>query len=139
MSFIRKGISLPGNIPPEVYELVRELCPGHRQCDRGRRLSSASREIEQNDLMKNEAKTRGRRDHPVAHKVVSEKTWLSRRKELLKKEKAFTRQRDEVSRQRRALPWVMVEKSYTFGTPLGRRSLADLFEGIPVYPSRSRH
>jgi predicted dithiol-disulfide oxidoreductase (DUF899 family) len=43
------------------------------------------------------------------HKVVSEKTWLAQRKELLKKEKAFTRLRDKLSRQRRALPWVKVE------------------------------
>jgi predicted dithiol-disulfide oxidoreductase (DUF899 family) len=63
------------------------------------------------------------------HKVVSEKTWLARRKELLKKEKAFTRQRDEISRQRRALPWVKVEKSYMFDSPHGIETLADLFDG----------
>jgi len=39
---------------------------------------------------------------PNGHKVVSEKTWLAQRKELLKKEKTFTRQRDELGRQRRA-------------------------------------
>ena len=63
------------------------------------------------------------------HKVVSENTWLAQRKELLKKEKAFTRQRDELSRQRRELPWVKVEKSYVFDTPAGKKTLADLFDG----------
>lgn len=63
------------------------------------------------------------------HKVVSEKTWLAQRKELLKKEKAFTRKRDEISRHRRALPWVKVEKSYEFDTPSGKKTLADLFDG----------
>lgn len=65
----------------------------------------------------------------VRHKVVSETTWLARRKELLKKEKAFTRQRDEINRQRRALPWVKVGKSYVFETPQGKETLAELFAG----------
>ena len=63
------------------------------------------------------------------HKVVSEKTWLARRKALLKSEKAFTRKRDALSRQRRALPWVKVEKAYEFETPSGKKTLADLFDG----------
>jgi predicted dithiol-disulfide oxidoreductase (DUF899 family) len=63
------------------------------------------------------------------HTVVSEKTWLAQRKKLLKKEKVFTRQRDELSRQRRELPWVKVEKSYVFDTPNGKETLADLFGG----------
>ena len=62
-------------------------------------------------------------------KIVSEPEWLEARKELLQKEKALTRMRDEVSRERRALPWVKVEKEYWFETPQGKRSLADLFEG----------
>ena len=45
------------------------------------------------------------------------------------KEKQLTRQRDEVDRQRRELPWVKVEKDYVFDGPNGQRSLADLFEG----------
>ena len=63
------------------------------------------------------------------HKVVSEKTWLVQRKELLKKEKTFTRRRDEICRQRRALPWVKVEKPYLFDTPSGKKTLVDLFDG----------
>jgi predicted dithiol-disulfide oxidoreductase (DUF899 family) len=60
--------------------------------------------------------------------VVSRAEWLSARKELLIKEKQLTRQRDEIDRQRRQLPWVKVEKNYIFDGPDGQRSLADLFE-----------
>jgi predicted dithiol-disulfide oxidoreductase (DUF899 family) len=62
------------------------------------------------------------------HKVVSREEWLAARKELLAKEKAFTRLRDELSEQRRALPWVKVEKQYVFDGPNGKETLADLFE-----------
>src|ERR1700693_3293987 len=65
----------------------------------------------------------------VRHKVVSERTWLKQRKELLQKEKVFSRQRDELSRERRELPWVKVEKPYVFDTPGGKRTLGDLFDG----------
>jgi predicted dithiol-disulfide oxidoreductase (DUF899 family) len=60
--------------------------------------------------------------------IVSRAEWLAARKELLIKEKQLTRQRDEIDRQRRALPWVKVEKNYIFDGPSGRQSLADLFE-----------
>jgi predicted dithiol-disulfide oxidoreductase (DUF899 family) len=63
-------------------------------------------------------------DDPV---IVSREAWLIARKELLAKEKAFTRARDQLSRDRRALPWVQLEKPYEFDTTGGRRSLADLF------------
>jgi predicted dithiol-disulfide oxidoreductase (DUF899 family) len=66
-----------------------------------------------------------RREHP---NVVSPGEWLAARKELLVKEKQLTRQRDEVDRQRRELPWVKVEKDYVFDGPQGQRSLASLFE-----------
>jgi predicted dithiol-disulfide oxidoreductase (DUF899 family) len=61
-------------------------------------------------------------------KVVSRAEWLSARKELLIKEKQLTRQRDEIDRQRRDLPWVKIEKNYIFDGPNGRETLADLFE-----------
>src|ERR1700744_5346757 len=61
--------------------------------------------------------------------VVSRAEWLSARKELLVKEKQLTRQRDEIDRQRRALPWIKVEKSYTFNGPDGQQTLANLFDG----------
>lgn len=63
------------------------------------------------------------------HRIVSSGEWLEARKELLRKEKEFTRLRDELSQQIRDLPWEKVEKTYTFQTPDGERSLADLFEG----------
>jgi predicted dithiol-disulfide oxidoreductase (DUF899 family) len=65
----------------------------------------------------------------VEPKVVSRTEWLAARTALLAKEKAHTRQHDELARQRRELPWVKVDKTYTFDTPQGRRTLADLFAG----------
>ena len=62
-------------------------------------------------------------------KVVSRAEWLTARRALLVKEKALTRQRDDIARQRRELPWVKVEKAYTFEGPDGRVTLADLFQG----------
>jgi predicted dithiol-disulfide oxidoreductase (DUF899 family) len=62
------------------------------------------------------------------HPAVSREEWLSARKRLLQKEKELTRMRDDVSRQRRELPWVKVE-NYTFDGPSGKVSLADLFDG----------
>lgn len=62
-------------------------------------------------------------------KVVSPAEWLAVRKELLKKEKEFTRLRDELSRQRREMPWEKVEKRYVFEGPNGSATLADLFDG----------
>jgi len=64
-------------------------------------------------------------DHPV----VSHEEWLAARRDLLEKEKAFTRAGDELSRQQRALPWEAVTKTYLFDGPRGQESLADLFDG----------
>jgi predicted dithiol-disulfide oxidoreductase (DUF899 family) len=63
------------------------------------------------------------------HKIVSEQEWLAARKALLAKEKAFTKERDRLSVERRALPWVRVEKNYLFDGPNGKETLADLFAG----------
>jgi len=46
------------------------------------------------------------------HEIVSQKEWLVARKELLIKEKELTKLRDQLSAERRVLPWVKVEKSY---------------------------
>jgi len=62
------------------------------------------------------------------HPVVSRKEWLAARAAFLDKEKAFTRQRDELNRQRRELPWVKVDKAYAFDGPNGNETLAELFE-----------
>ena len=61
--------------------------------------------------------------------VVSQAEWLAARKELLAKEKNFSRERDALSAERRKLPWVKVEKEYVFDTPTGKRKLAELFGG----------
>jgi predicted dithiol-disulfide oxidoreductase (DUF899 family) len=63
------------------------------------------------------------------HKVVSRKDWMAARKALLVREKKFTRLLDQLNAQRRALPWVMVEKEYVFDGANGRETLAELFEG----------
>src|SRR5580704_2393797 len=61
------------------------------------------------------------------HRVVSDSEWLAARKELLAKEKEFTKQRDAMSAERRKLPWVKVEKQYVFEGASGKKTLADLF------------
>ena len=62
-------------------------------------------------------------------KVVSREEWIAARKQLLVREKELTRLRDQVSEERRALPWVKVEKNYVFEGPDGKETLADLFGG----------
>ncbi len=63
------------------------------------------------------------------HPVATRQEWLAARKKLLEREKALTQLGDEIARERRALPWVPVDKDYLFDTPHGRRPLADLFDG----------
>ena len=63
------------------------------------------------------------------HPVVPQDDWIARRRQLLAREKELTRLGDQVARERRALPWVRMDKTYIFDTPEGRRSLADLFDG----------
>lgn len=63
----------------------------------------------------------------ASHKVVSKAEWVAARKEHLAKEKQFTRLRDELSKERRALPWEAVEKEYLFDGVNGKETLADLF------------
>lgn len=63
------------------------------------------------------------------HKVVSQEEWNAAHAAHLAKEKALTRARDELYRQRRELPWVKVDKTYVFDTPAGKKTLTDLFEG----------
>jgi predicted dithiol-disulfide oxidoreductase (DUF899 family) len=65
----------------------------------------------------------------TTHRIVSQPDWLEARKAFLAKEKEFTRLREELARERRALPWVKVEKDYVFQAPEGKVTLADLFDG----------
>lgn len=63
------------------------------------------------------------------HPVVSMDQWVTERKALLAREKELTRLQDQIASERRALPWVRIDKAYAFDAPEGRRTLADLFEG----------
>lgn len=63
------------------------------------------------------------------HHVVNHQEWIAARKRFLAREKALTHLRDELSRERRELPWERVEKTYVFDGPHGKESLADLFDG----------
>src|SRR3979490_1763541 len=62
-------------------------------------------------------------------RIVPQAEWLEEGKELLKKEKEFSRLRDELSRQRREMPWENVGQAYAFDGPKGKETLADLFGG----------
>jgi predicted dithiol-disulfide oxidoreductase (DUF899 family) len=64
-----------------------------------------------------------------SHRIVSKDEWLAARKALLAEEKAFTHARDALVAKRQALPWERVDRTYTFDTPDGPRTLADLFGG----------
>ena len=61
--------------------------------------------------------------------IVSEAEWLVARKDLLTREKEFNHQRDALSKARRSLPWVKIDKEYVFDGPDGEETLADLFDG----------
>jgi predicted dithiol-disulfide oxidoreductase (DUF899 family) len=63
------------------------------------------------------------------HKIGTPEEWQSARDALLAEEKELTRRNDELARKRRELPWVPVEKEYSFETADGTKSLADLFDG----------
>jgi len=63
------------------------------------------------------------------HRVVSHEEWLAARKAHLAREKEFTRLRDDLSAERRALPWERVTKAYVFDGPKGPQTPADLFDG----------
>lgn len=60
-------------------------------------------------------------------KIVSQEEWLSARKALLEREKAFTRERDALGAARRALPWTPIDKDYIFEGAEGPVTLTDLF------------
>ncbi len=62
-------------------------------------------------------------------RVVSRAEWLDARKELLGKEKEFTRARDALNAERRSLPMVEMDKEYVFEGPDGKATLLDLFQG----------
>lgn len=63
------------------------------------------------------------------HAIASREDWQKARVKLLEQEKEFNRSRDELTRLRRALPWVRIQKTYNFQSPAGQVTLADLFAG----------
>ena len=63
------------------------------------------------------------------HQIISKNEWIAARKVLLQKEKEFTKLRDQISQQRRDLPWVEVDKEYVFDGPNGKETLSELFDG----------
>jgi predicted dithiol-disulfide oxidoreductase (DUF899 family) len=66
----------------------------------------------------------------LAHPPIATRDeWLAARKTLLAHEKELTKHYDRVSAERRRLPMVKLEKTYTFDGPEGKRSLLDLFDG----------
>src|ERR671924_410189 len=63
------------------------------------------------------------------HRIGTQEEWQAERDALLKEEKGLTRRNDELARRRRELPWVPVEKEYSFETADGTKSLGELFDG----------
>jgi predicted dithiol-disulfide oxidoreductase (DUF899 family) len=63
------------------------------------------------------------------NRIVTREEWLAARKAHLANEKELTRMRDQLSAERRELPWVKIEKKYVFESPRGKETLADLFDG----------
>ncbi|HEU4354205.1 MAG TPA: DUF899 domain-containing protein [Actinomycetota bacterium] len=63
------------------------------------------------------------------HTIGTREEWNAAREELLEREKEHTRRGDEIAQQRRALPWVPVDKEYVLDTEDGEKTLAELFEG----------
>jgi predicted dithiol-disulfide oxidoreductase (DUF899 family) len=61
--------------------------------------------------------------------IVTRDAWVAARRKLMDQEKALTRERDRLSQARQALPWVRVDKAYTFDGPNGAESLEQLFAG----------
>jgi predicted dithiol-disulfide oxidoreductase (DUF899 family) len=63
------------------------------------------------------------------HQIGTREEWLAARRELLEREKEHTRRSDELAQQRRELPWVAVDKPYSFETDQGTKTLNELFDG----------
>lgn len=65
------------------------------------------------------------------HPVVAQDEWEKQRLALMEKEKQYVRAGDALASEVRALPWVEIEKAYTFTSPEGDMTLADLFKQHP--------
>ena len=65
----------------------------------------------------------------TTHITATRDQWLEARLDLLAAEKDLTRRSDEIAQLRQRLPWVRVDKTYTFDTETGSKTLKDLFDG----------
>lgn len=65
------------------------------------------------------------------HQIVSREQWIAARKTHLAHEKELSQARERLAEERRALPWVKVDKSYVFEGPNGKVTFGDLFRGRP--------
>ena len=63
------------------------------------------------------------------HKSATREEWQAAREALLEREKELTHRSDELAREREQLPWVLIEKEYSFDTDDGAKTLAELFDG----------
>jgi predicted dithiol-disulfide oxidoreductase (DUF899 family) len=63
------------------------------------------------------------------HRIGTREEWQAARDELAKLEAEQAELNTKVKEQRLELPWVPVEKDYTFDTEDGEKTLAELFEG----------
>ena len=63
------------------------------------------------------------------HKVGTREEYQAAREKLLEREKELTHRSDELAHERRELPWVAIEKDYSFETDEGTKTLAELFDG----------
>jgi predicted dithiol-disulfide oxidoreductase (DUF899 family) len=70
-----------------------------------------------------------RRQTVTEHKVGTREEWLEARNSLLEREKELTHRSDELARERLELPWVRLDKEYSFETEEGTKTLAELFDG----------
>ncbi|HTO71269.1 MAG TPA: thioredoxin family protein [Myxococcota bacterium] len=61
--------------------------------------------------------------------IVSREEWLEARRAHLANEKRLTRLQEELAAERRRLPWVKLDKTYTFDGPNGKETLGELFAG----------
>src|SRR6266508_6988101 len=63
------------------------------------------------------------------HKVGTQEEWAAAVKELHEREQELGKLDEELAKQRQELPWVAVEKEYTFDTEEGKKTLVELFDG----------
>ena len=73
----------------------------------------------------------GTHDEMKTPPMVTSQEWEAARQQLLVKEKELTQVRDALAALRRRMPWMAIEKEYSFEGPQGKASLLDLFEGRP--------